>query len=169
MEVQRIASPWKRGGAFWAKSMATIAEIIAAKKAAASKAAPAPQADPMLEAAIARIDPPSLGKRRAGLVLSASTPLPAADVAEKAHHSELRSLSRPQGEAVPVLPVAADAATTAWHAATNAFESELCLMRDPTDSERGWLALRLDGQPLPLLLKSFMLFDHPQTVRSQPF
>jgi hypothetical protein len=42
-------------------------------------------------------------------------------------------------------------------------------MRDPVDSERGWLALRLDGQPLPLLLKSFMLFDHPQTVRSQPF
>ena len=150
--------------------MPTIAQIIAAKKAAASKApAPQPAADPMLEAAIDRIDPPSLGKRRAGLVLSASTPLPAADIAEKAHHAELRSLSRPQGEAVPVLPVAADAATTAWHQAINAFESELCLMRDPTDSERGWLALRLDGQPLPLLLKSFMLFDHPQTVRSQPF
>lgn len=107
--------------------MPTIAQIIAAKKAAASKAEPAQQADPMLEAAIARIDPPSLGKRRA------------------------------------------DAATTAWHQATNAFESELCLMRDPTDSERGWLALRLDGQEMPLLLKSFMLFDHPQTVRSQPF
>jgi hypothetical protein len=123
----------------------------------------------VLEAAIDRIDPPSVGKRRAGLVLSASTPLPAAVVAEKAHHAELRSLSQPQGEALPVLPVAADAATTAWHQAINAFESELCLMRDPVDSERGWLALRLDGQPLPLLLKSFMLFDHPQTVRSQPF
>jgi hypothetical protein len=150
--------------------MPTIAEIIAAKKRAAAPAAPqAPQADPVLEAAIDRIDPPSVGKRPAGLVLSASTPLAAADVAEKAHHSELRSLSQPQGEAMPVLPVAADAATTAWHQAINAFESELCLMRDPTDSERGWLALRLDGQPLPLLLKSFMLFDHPQTVRSQPF
>ena len=152
----------------------TIAQIIAAKKAAASKVTPAPidlvsMGDMMLDAAIARIDPPSLGKRRAGLVLSASTPLPAADVAEKAHHAELRSLSQPQGEAVPMLPVAADRQTTAWHAATNAFESELCLMRDPTDSERGWLALRLDGQEMPLLLKSFMLFDHPQTVRSQPF
>ena len=148
----------------------TIAEIIAAKKRAAAPAAPqAPQADPVLEAAIDRIAPPSLGKRRAGLVLSASTPMPAADIAEKAHHAELRSLSLPQGEALPVLPVAADAATTAWHAAINAFESELCLMRDPVDSERGWLALRLDGQPLPLLLKSFMLFDHPQPVRSQPF
>ena len=147
--------------------MPTIAEIIAAKK---RNAAPqAPQADPMLEAAIARIDPPSLGKRRAGLVLSASTPLPAAEVAEKAHYSEARSLSQPQGEAVPVLPVAADPATTAWHQAINAFESELCLMRDPTDSERGWLALRLDGQEMPLLLKSFMLFDHPQQTRSQPF
>jgi hypothetical protein len=148
----------------------TIAEIIAAKKRSAAPAAPqAPQADPVLEAAIDRIDPPSVGKRRAGLVLSASTPLPAAVVAEKAHHAELRSLSQPQGEALPVLPVAADAATTAWHAAINAFESELCLMRDPVDSERGWLALRLDGQAQPLLLKSFMLFDHPQTVRSQPF
>jgi hypothetical protein len=148
----------------------TIAEIIAAKKRSAAPAAPqAPQADPVLEAAIDRIDPPSVGKRRAGLVLSASTPLPAAVVAEKAHHAELRSLSQPQGEAVPVLPVAADAATTAWHQAINAFESELCLMRDPVDSERGWLALRLDGQEMPLLLKSFMLFDHPQTVRSQPF
>lgn len=151
--------------------MPTIAQIIAAKKAAASKAAPAPQAaaDPMLEAAIARIDPPSLGKRRAGLVLSASTPLPVAVAAEKAHHAEARSLSQPQGEAVPVLPVTADAATTAWHQAINAFESELCLMRDPVDPERGWLALRLDGQPQPLLLKSFMLFDHPAAVRSQPF
>ena len=149
--------------------MQTIAQIIAAKKRNAAPAAPAQQADPALEAAIARIDPPSVGKRRAGLVLSASTPLAAADIAEKAHYSEARSLSQPQGEAVPVLPVAADPATTAWHQAINAFESELCLMRDPTDSERGWLALRLDGQPLPLLLKSFMLFDHPQTVRSQPF
>jgi hypothetical protein len=150
--------------------MPTIAEIIAAKKRSAAPAAPqTPQADPVLEAAIDRIDPPSVGKRRAGLVLSASTPLPAAVVAEKAHHAELRSLSQPQGEALPVLPVAADAATTAWHAAINAFESELCLMRDPVDSERGWLALRLDGQAQPLLLKSFMLFDHPQTVRSQPF
>jgi len=149
--------------------MQTIAQIIAAKKRNAAPAAPAPQTDPVLEAAIDRIDPPSVGKRRAGLVLSASTPLPAADVAEKAHHAELRSLSQPQGEAVPVLPVTADRQTTAWHAAINAFESELCLMRDPVDSERGWLALRLDGQEMPLLLKSFMLFDHPQTVRSQPF
>ena len=78
----------------------TIAEIIAAKKRNAAPATPAPQADPMLDAAINRIDPPSVGKRRAGLVLSASTPLAAADVAEKAHHSELRSLSKPHGEAI---------------------------------------------------------------------
>ena len=44
----------------------------------------------MLEAAIARIDPPSVGKRRAGMVLSASTPLPQADVAEKAHYANKR-------------------------------------------------------------------------------
>jgi len=87
----------------------TIAQIIAAKKAAASKAAPAPQADPMLEAAIARIDPPSLGKRRAGLVLSASTPLPAADVAEKAHYASQR-LEVPQELTQP----ADDEPMTVW-------------------------------------------------------
>jgi len=152
--------------------MPTIAEIIAAKQAAATPpvaTAPPVDVDPLLESAIDRIDPPAAGKRRAGLVLSAKTPLQPAEVALKAHHSELRSLSLPQGEALPVLPVAADAATTAWHQAINAFETELCLMRDPVDSDRGWLALRLDGQEMPLLLKSFMLFDHPQTTRSQPF
>ena len=71
--------------------MATIAEIIAAKKRNAVPAAPkAPQADPAVEAAIDRIDPPSLGKRRAGLVLSASTPLSQAEVAEKAHYASKR-------------------------------------------------------------------------------
>ena len=148
----------------------TIAEIIAAKQRAAAPTEPAaPQADPMLEAAINRIDPPSMGKRRAGLVLSAKTPLQPAEVAQKAHHSELRSLSQTQGEAIPMTPANADKEVATWHAAINAFETELCLMRDPVDSARGWLALRLDGQEMPLLLKSFMLFDHPQTVRSQPF
>jgi len=49
----------------------TILELIAAKKAAAKPQAAAPPAahhDPMLEAAINRIDPPSLGKRRAAAV-----------------------------------------------------------------------------------------------------
>lgn len=89
--------------------MQTIAQIIAAKKAAATQAAPAPQADPMLEAAIARIDPPSVGKRRAGLVLSASTPLPAADVAEKAHYASQR-LEVPQELTQP----ADDEPMTVW-------------------------------------------------------
>ena len=69
----------------------TIAEIIAAKKLKSSPKTPAPvQEDPALVAAIDRIDPPSLGKRRAGMVLSASTPLPAADLAEKAHYASKR-------------------------------------------------------------------------------
>lgn len=156
--------------------MATIAEIIAAKKATAATLkllAPVvaqPSADDLaVEAAIDRIDPP--GKRRAGLVVSNKTPLQPAIIAEKVAHKEERSLSQLQGEAIPVLPVLADKPTMAWNEALNAFESELCLMRDPADSERGWLALRMHGQALPLLLKSFSLYEHPDMNRAgnEPF
>jgi len=153
----------------------TIAEIIAAKKRAAAPAAPqAPQADPVLEAAIDRIDPPSVGKRRAGLVLSASTPLPAADVAENAHHSELRSLSKPQGEAIPLTPADADAEVATWHEATNSFESSLCIMRDPKEPEVIWLAVRADREGLPPILLHRLpwgMWEHPATARpeNEPF
>jgi hypothetical protein len=145
----------------------TIAQIIAAKKAAATKATPAEQADPMLDEAIARIDPPSLGKRRAGLVLSASTPLPAADVAEKAHHAELRSLSQPEGEAIPMTPANADKETATWHEAANSFESSLCVMRDPKEAEVIWLAVRADRDGLPPILLHrlpWLLWDHPMAI-----
>ena len=157
--------------------MPTIAQIIAAKKAAASQAAPAPQvaADPMLEAAIARIDPPSLGKRRAGLVLSASTPLPVAVAAEKAHYSEARSLSCTAGEAIPLTPADADKEVATWHEATNSFESSLCVMRDPKEPEVIWLAVRADREGLPPILLHrlpWLLWDHPTSsycVCSIPF
>jgi hypothetical protein len=68
----------------------TIAEIIAAKKLKQSPKTAPVQEDPALVAAIDRIDPPSLGKRRAGMVLNASDPLPAADLAEKAHYASKR-------------------------------------------------------------------------------
>jgi hypothetical protein len=148
----------------------TIAEIIAAKKRNAAPATPAPQADPMLEAAINRIDPPSLGKRRAGLVLSASTPLAQADVAEKAHHSELRSLSKSQGEAIPLTPADADKEVATWHEATNSFESSLCIMRDPKEPEVIWLAVRADREGLPPILLHRLpwgMWEHPATARPE--
>jgi hypothetical protein len=173
----------KRGGVFWAKlltAMPTIAEIIAAKKAANTAAQPVTNRpeldlshDPMLEAAINRIDPPSAGKRRAGLVLSAKTPLQPAEVAMKAHHAELRSLSQPQGEAIPLTPCNATKEVETWHEATNAFESQLCAMRDPQDSDVVWLAIRADRDGLPPILLNrlpWTLWDypHPPTDR-QPF
>jgi hypothetical protein len=110
--------------------MPTIAEIIAAKKAAAAPpaaASPAVHHDPIVDAAINRIinriDPPAAGKRRAGLVLSAKTPLQPAETAEKAHHSKLRSLSETQGEAIPLTPCNASKEVETWHEALNAFES----------------------------------------------
>jgi hypothetical protein len=160
--------------------MPTIAEIIAAKKAAAAPPAAAPPAvhhDPIVDAAINRIinriDPPAAGKRRAGLVLSAKTPLQPAETAEKAHHSELRSLSQPQGEAIPLTPCNATREVETWHEAMNAFESSLCVMRDPLDSDSVWLAIRPDRDGLPPILihrLPWTLWDYPHApTANQPF
>jgi hypothetical protein len=160
--------------------MPTIAEIIAAKKIKAAGAAawadkPVPAAVPEAElelvAAIDRIDPPSAGKRRAGLVLSASTPLPKADIAEKAHHAESRSLSRPSGEAIPMTPANAQGETATWHEALNSFESSLCVMRDPNEPEVVWLAVRAERAGLPPILiyrLPWLLWDHP-AAQADPF
>lgn len=150
--------------------MPTIAEIIAAKKAKAASAAPqaAPPVDAELAAAIERIDPPSVGKRRQGLVLSASTPLHPADVAQKAHQAELRSLSATKGEAVPMTPTDADKEAATWHEALNSFESSLCIMRDPKEPDVIWLAVRAEREGLPPILLHrlpWLLWEHPMTIR----
>jgi hypothetical protein len=159
--------------------MPTIAEIIAAKKAAAAVQPVTKcnelnlQPDLMLEAAIDRIDPPAAGKRRAGLVLSAKTPLQPAEVATKAHHAALRSLSQPEGEAIPLTPCNASQEVKTWHEAMNAFESQLCVMRDPQDSDVIWLAIRADRDGLPPILihrLPWTLWDYPgKATANQPF
>jgi hypothetical protein len=170
----------KRGGVFWAKlltAMPTILEIIAAKKAAAAQPVPTVNesltVDLELEAAINRIDPPAAGKRRAGLVLSAKTPLQPAEMAQKAHHKELRSLSQPEGEAIPLTPCNASNEVSTWHEAMNAFESQLCAMRDPLDSDVIWLAIRADRDGLPPILihrLPWTLWDYPgKAPANQPF
>ena len=83
---------------------------------------------------------------------------------------EPRALGMTEGESLDLTPVNADETTARWHACLNAFETELCVMRDPVDSERAWLAVRLKGREEdPLLLKSFMLFDHPRQIREVPY
>ena len=146
--------------------MQTIAEIIAAKKAAAKPPTPTINesltVDLELEAVIDRIDPP--GKRRTGLVLSAKTPLQPAEVAQKAHHAELRSLSETVGQAIPLTPCNASREVETWHEALNAFESALCVMRDPADSDVVWLAIRADREGLPPILihrLPWTLWDYP--------
>lgn len=157
----------------------TVLELIAAKKAAANPTQTLSKpyvgvADPMLEAAINRIDPPSLGKRRAaGLVLSIKTPPPSAEMVEKAHHAALRSLSRSEGEAIPMTPCNADKEVETWHEALNAFESSLCVMRDSMDSDVVWLAVRPDRRDLPPILLCrlpWTLWDYPTAVtEDEPF
>ena len=155
--------------------MQTIAQFIAARQAAAKQPAPTVNeslsVDLELDAAINRIDPP--GKRRAGLVLSAKTPLQPAETAEKAHHAALRSLSQPEGEAIPLTPCNASREVETWHEAMNAFESQLCVMRDPADSDVIWLAIRADRDGLPPILLHrlpWTLWDYPgKPTDSQPF
>jgi hypothetical protein len=146
----------------------TIIELLAAKKAAANPTQTLSKpyvavADPMLEAAINRIDPPSLGKRRAGLVLSIKTPPQPA----------LRSLSRSEGEAIPMTPCNADKEVETWHEALNAFESSLCVMPDRMDSDVVWLAVRPDRRDLPPILLCrlpWTLWNYPTVpTEDKPF
>jgi hypothetical protein len=175
--------------------MPTIAEILAAKKAAAAApkvsndttAAPAAPKESLaervaLKESIDRIDPPGKSERAAaarktaGIILSKDLPpgenRGQATPVRGPEDIEPRSLSETHLQAVPVVPVDADAATVAWHAALNAFDSELCLMTDPTDPERAWLAVRVAGQEtLPVLLHALPFYQHPRTVRPdlEPF
>jgi hypothetical protein len=159
----------------------TIAEIIAAKKAAAHNSQPVTNRNALdcqptvndleVEAAIDRIDPP--GKRRAGLVVSNKTPLQPAVIAEKVAHAESRSLSRTKGEAIPMVPTNADAEMLTWHAAQNALETELCVMRDPADLEAVWLAVkpyRAGMEPILLHRLPWTLWEYPHRHdKDQPF
>ena len=107
--------------------------------------------------------------RPAGMILNDKpVPKPAAPPEDPGP----RSLSTTEGETIDMTPVSASKAEQTWHSALNAFESELCLMTDPKDPERAWIAVRLDGQEeWPILLKSFPLYQHPRTVRpdNEPF
>jgi len=164
-------------------TMPTIAEIIAAKKAANAKfkdhVADAyakhpskPTAEDLeLEALADRIDPP--GKRKAGLVVSIKTPLQPAVIAEKAAHKENRAISQTFSEAINMAPVKADAEESTWHEAMTAFESQLCVMRDPNEPEIIWLAVRPNRQGLPPILLHrlpWVLWNYPHPpTEKEPF
>jgi len=160
--------------------MPTIAEIIAAKKAAAASAisagkAAVPSSQPTaedleVEKAINRIDPP--GKRK-GLVVSNKPPLAQASPPQPPAQPEPRSLSQTIGEAIPMVPKNADAEMQTWHAAQNALDSELCVMRDPQDLESVWLAIKpYRAGMLPILLHRlpWLMWEYPHApTDNQPF
>lgn len=179
--------------------MPTIAEILAAKQAAkapaaaaeprpaekkltlAEKAAKIEQEREVTEA-IDRIDPP--GKREkseshratVGLVLNRNMPVPEngepRGQATPIGGPEERALSATSGEVIDMTPVGADPATVAWHAAQSALESDLCVMRDPSDPEACWLALTSAGpdrQPLLLHRLPWLLYEAPATATGAPF
>ena len=165
--------------------MPTIAEILAARKAAAAKPAPAP-ADPpapretlaeraATKEAVDRIDPPGKRERAAarGLVLNKDMPVPPRENRGQAtpiSGPEERALGATQGELIDMTPTDAPAADRLWHSALASLESELCVMRDPADPEACWLALRSAGaESRPLLLHRlpWLLWEAPDS--GEPF
>jgi hypothetical protein len=77
-------------------------------------------------------------------------------------------LSASVGEAIDMTPTNADAETATWHQALNAYDSMLCLMRDPYEPEVVWLAVRADRPSLPPILihrLPWVIYDHPNTPR----
>lgn len=177
--------------------MPSITEILAAKKAAAAAAAgvapqPAPATPKKSLAAIAaekaeekadddlltRLTPALLGKR--ALVLSKDLPPTtpngeprgqATPIRDASPEETRRSLSETAGEGMPMIPNEAAPEEMLWRIAMTGFESELCLMTDPADAERAWLAVRFTENHPPILLHSLPLYQHPRTVRpaTEPF
>jgi hypothetical protein len=178
--------------------MPSLSEILAAKKAAAAAAAtsaaqaappPTPKKSLAQVAAekaedkadddlLTRLSPAPLGKR--ALVLSKD--LPAAfpngeprgqltPIKELPPQETRRSLSETEGEGIPLLPLESTPEETLWRIAMTGFESELCLMTDPVDAERAWLAVRFTETHPPILLHSLPLYQHPRTVHpdEEPF
>lgn len=152
-------------------AMPSIKEIIAAKAAAAAAAA----------AKESSATTYNQGKPKpAGIVLSRELPPEMQNGEPRGQRTpitdtppeERRSLSEPEGEAIPMTPVNPTAEIATWHEAMNAFQTELCLMRDPLSPEYAWLAVRLESQPRnPILLHKLPFWEHPRTVRpdNQPF
>lgn len=172
--------------------MPTIAEIIAAKKAAAApKPATITKPEGRKETLAERVENDAIAGRlapvkptvataartSAGLILNKDMPCkPEArgQATPIAGPPEPRSLSETELQAVPVVPLDADPATALWHEVMNSLDTELCVMRDPRDAEACWLAVRPDRPGLkPILIHRlpWLLWEHPQAARPdhEPF
>lgn len=201
------ASPWETGVGLWRQeavprnqipyTMPTIAEIVAAKKAAAANGTLNIERQTSniegkkketlserieldaLDARLAPVKPEAAASARktAGLILNREMPAlpngePRGQATKVAGPDVPRSLGSSDGEGIDVTPLDADACIKDWHKAVNAFATDLCIMRDPLDPQRAWLAVRLEDEPLhPLLIKDLLIYDHPMAERrpNEPF
>jgi len=145
-------------GGILGETMPTIAQILAAKKAASNATPPG--------------KPPARS-----LVLSAKQAEEDAPKNDLDHGYppnwliEPRSLSATSGEAIPMTPPNARGEVATWHEALNSFESSLCVMRDPKEPEVVWLAVRAERAGLPPILLHrlpWLLWDHP-AAQADPF
>lgn len=150
-----------------------IADLIAAKLAAANttseepKAVPVQPVEPEVTEAINRIDPPGKQERREAakkatraLILNSDEnppPVPAPSFLQPS--VEVRSLGSHRGEMIDLTPPGATQQDADWHKAALMPETSLCLVRDKYSPEHAWIAVRMDGNRTPLLLLNLPLFD----------
>lgn len=163
----------------------TIAEIIAAKQAAAKPTQTLSKPyigkpDPS-EESMNRIDPPgksvaaTAASRSAGIILRKELPelSELSKLSSEVPCGERRSLSQRQGEAIPMTPLNADLEATTWHQAMNSYETDLVVMRDPSEPEVAWLAVRPERSDLPPILLHrlpWAIWNYPTApTETQPF
>ena len=144
--------------------MATIAEILAARNAGKTGTPATETLPPAPGKPVGPSGAPILNRTQAADPQPKGVP---AEEVPRAPEPKRRSLSERQGEAVPLVPEGADTELATWHHCMNAFETELCLMRDPEDPEVAWLAvrpLRVDMNPILIHRLPWLLWEHPATV-----
>lgn len=140
--------------------MPTIAEIIAAKNAAAKG---------HTEAAAQPAKKPS----GPGMILRASEDPERAEPTPPQFGPSHRSLSTTSGEDIPMTPVGATPDVQLWHSALQAFDTTLCLVHDQDPrNERAWIAVRRPDLPNdPIFLFPLPLYPHPKPLHipGEPF
>jgi hypothetical protein len=161
-------------------TMPTISEILAAKKAATkggsvSATAAAPResiAEKMeadaLDARLAPVKPSvaTAARKAAGIILSMDLPADSPNGERRGQATPIRALSE------PVTPPPTMSHHAAWGATLGCTEADLCLMHDPTDPQRAWLAVRhAECDHAPILILSLPIYQHPQRVmaENEPF
>ena len=158
--------------------MPSIAEIIAAR-IAAKQANPAADTTPResmtekleldaLDTRLAPVKPAvaAAARKVTGIVLSRDLPASSPNGEARGQATPIRTLGEPVTAPQPL------SIAEAWGATLGCTEQDLCLLRDPTDPETCWLAVRHQEcihPPILIMRLPWMLWEPPMTDEDIPF